>query len=171
MYPTESDKEKHFQMVEPSWFGEERREERKDYPTDVLYSASLVQELSKYHENPYPDPYLLYDQHAHHQAMLHYNSLPYGLPQEELKLDTPTTTIRKKKKKKNSGIEDPVDCRECGKQFKNRSSLSSHKKIHLVGRNHVCTECSMAFSRSHGKSCRLRGTYRFLISAKDLYHT
>ena len=147
MYPNENDKEKHFQMVSPPWFGEGREGKKEDYPTDVLYSASLVQELSKYHDSPYPEHYLLYDhQQAHHHAMMHYNAIPYAMPPEEGKEE-----MRKKKKKKEGSDEDPVDCQECGKQFKNRSSLSSHKKIHLVGRNHVCSECSMAFSRSHGK--------------------
>ncbi|KAJ3351537.1 hypothetical protein HDU91_006116, partial [Kappamyces sp. JEL0680] len=121
-----------------------------------LYSASLVQELSA-HAHNWPshqfDPY-----HMMPPSHVMYPSFPLGVdPHHHYLAESAAHALlpkkpvpKKDKKRPTDDLDDQVQCPDCGKMFKNKSSLSSHKKTHNPhGKLHVCEVCTAGFSRSH----------------------
>jgi hypothetical protein len=122
------------------------------YTGEELYSASLVHELSAQAHawHPYDAYHMMPPAHVAHMypsyvglGVDHYG---HGI------LDDPLDTLKSNKKKdREEDLESMVECPECNKWFKNRSSLSSHKKTHNPSAKlHICEVCSQTFSRSHG---------------------
>jgi hypothetical protein len=141
-------------------------EKQAAYSNDVMYSASIVRDMSeRYHEMhhspPPPPPYygVMYSQYPyHHQEQSHYGHAPYHPPPHQSPMEGGFHHSPEKKKSKRKSEDEnmaenqqQVICGDCGKEFKNKSSLQSHRKIHTSNvKQHVCPICTTSFSRSHG---------------------
>ena len=70
--------------------------------------------------------------------------------------------VAKKEKKKRARPENPLCCKFCGKQFKNKSLVERHSVVHTGVKKFRCFGCKRPFSRKDHmllhfrKTCKLR---------------